>query len=93
VTQDEFEAQFENKYSGQPEVQDYMLEELKEIHHLFKTKGLRAHSSEITVFWESYSQSMDGNWLSASPERIQKEVEDFVTDPSEWWGRHPHSGR
>lgn len=90
MTQKEFDEQFVSKYPSQVEVQDYMVEGIDKLRSIFKSHDLSATKRQIMVFWESYSDFMDGSWLSAADKRREQEVKDFVEDAIKWWEMHPY---
>jgi hypothetical protein len=90
MTQAEWDKTFENIYPIQPTLMPEMKQEYNMIRTIVcKECGLTVRIKDIIAFWEAYSNSMDGSWLSATQETIRREVCDFLYDPKDWFNRHP----
>lgn len=72
--------------SSQMEVLDYMQEEFDIIKEHLTNSNIKSTDKQIMCFWEYYSGSMDGSWLSASTECIQQQIFAFFNNPEKWIG-------
>lgn len=91
MLQTEWDKQFYQKYPYRPAPLPEMYYEINMIKESLKPFGIEATDTQAMVFWESWSQSMDGCWLSASYKTVKAQVEDFLANPDSWWRRHPYN--
>lgn len=85
MNQQEWDKQFKNKYPGQPEIQDYMVEEIDFLKKSMKNRGITATDEQLNILWETYSESMDAGWISGSEIIMDKVLEKFLNNPEKWW--------
>jgi hypothetical protein len=52
-------------------------------------KDIIPTEQQVVMFWEAYSESIGCNWASATEARVDKEIDDYLNDPDEWWQRCP----
>jgi hypothetical protein len=84
-TKEDWDRAFLGHYAYQAQALDYMVEDIEYFRSKFKDHGFDAKDWEIICFWEAWSSSMDGSWLSVMDLIKDKIVSFFLQDPERYW--------
>lgn len=80
---------FKGLYPIQSTMLDYMQDTCNLIQAKLLIKGIIPTEQQVVMFWEAYSKSIGCSWAPATEARVDKEIDDYLNDPDEWWQRCP----